>query len=311
MPEEIRTQLADHLPAAFVPIPASGGNKIFPMVSEKRSSLDRKYAIKVDGTPFAIMSINEKGTAVEMSVPAGLHTEEFTNRWFKAEDVFGKIRWNLEPHTNNVPSLAYFSGGKGPLDLVAKIPADTLCASVGTIVAAKAKRRLLQVRITKTASGQEVPYMLVFAKENPPVETQAEYDARAKQLMSEHAFRNGRPWGKRSPSLLGNNSCFECAAMAADFATYMFDGSLNSGERFEKADEIRSGDVIRMEGHYFAVIYRKGSQLTTIEGNMNKAVHKSTSHYSVKNGKLMSGGKDAKFEYGHHNWTPDKKANKK
>ncbi len=307
MPEEIRTQLSERLPAAFVPIPASGGNKIFPLVSEKRKSPDRKYAITVGDQTYAITAISDNGALVEMSVPAGLHTEDFTNRWFKAEDVFGKMKWKLEEYTPEVPCLAYFSGGKGPLELVAKIPANTKCAVLGTVVAGKTKQRLLQVRHAKEAAGQANDFMLVFAKENPPVKTQAEYDARAKQLMSEHAFREGRPWGKMFPSLLGNNSCYECAAMAADFVTYMVDGSLKSGERFEKADEIRSGDMIRKEGHFFAVIYRKGSQLTTIEGNMNASVSISKTRYSVKDGKLMSGGKDANFEYGYHNLNPKEK----
>ena len=106
------------------------------------------------------------------------------------------------------------------------------------------------------------------------------------------------------PSLLGNTGCFECAAMAADFATYMFDGSLLSGERYEKADDIRSGDVIRKDHHFFAVIYRHGSQLVTIEGNMNESVSQSSTRYSVKDGKLWFGGKDAGFEYGYHKWSP-------
>ena len=234
MPEEIEKQLSERLPAAFVPVPASGAVKIFPLVSDKRKSPDRKYAITVDGTPFAITAIGDGGKLVEMSVPAGLHTEEFTNRWFKAEDVFGKIKWKLEPYTPEVPCLAYLSGGKGPLELVAKIPGGTPCAVLGTVVAGKATQKLVQVRRPLQGGGQENSFMLTFLKENPPVKTQAEYDARAKQMMAEHAFRTGRPWGKMFPSVLGNTSCFECAAMAADAATYMFDGDLGSGERFEK-----------------------------------------------------------------------------
>ena len=91
MPEEIVKQIGERVPAAFVPIPASGATKIFPLVSEKRRSPDRKYAITVDGTPFAVTALSEDGKLVEMAVPAGVRTEEFTNRWFKAEDVFGKV----------------------------------------------------------------------------------------------------------------------------------------------------------------------------------------------------------------------------
>ena len=306
MPEDIEKQLSERLPAAFVPIPASGATKIFPLVSDKRKSPDRKYAITVDGTPFAITAIGDGGKLVEMSVPAGLHTEEFTNRWFKAEDVFGKIKWKLEPYTPEVPCLAYLSGGKGPLELVAKIPGGTPCAVLGTVVANKSSQKLVQVRKPLKGGGQENSFMLVFLKENPPVKTQAEYDARAKQMMAEHAFRTGRPWGKMFPSVLGNTSCFECAAMAADASTYMFDGDLGSGERFEKVDEIRSGDVVHFKSHYIFVIYRKGSQLTTIEGNMNETVRQSSSAYSVSGGKFFAHGAEREFTHGFHKWAPSK-----
>ena len=306
MPEEIEKQLSERLPAAFVPIPASGATKIFPLVSDKRKSPDRKYAITVDGTPFAITAIGDGGKLVEMSVPAGLHTEEFTNRWFKAEDVFGKIKWKLEPYTPEVPCLAYLSGGKGPLELVAKIPGGTPCAVLGTVVANKSSQKLVQVRKPLKGGGQENSFMLVFLKENPPVKTQPEYDARAKQMMADHAFRTGRPWGKMFPSVLGNTSCFECAAMAADASTYMFDGDLGSGERFEKVDEIRSGDVVHFKSHYIFVIYRKGSQLTTIEGNMNETVRQSSSAYSVSGGKFFAHGAEREFTHGFHKWAPSK-----
>ena len=304
LPEDIAKQLGERLPAAFTPIPASGSAKIFPLVSEKLQSFDRKYAITIDGTPFAVTAVGEGGKAVEMLVPAGLHSTEFAKRWFKVDDVFGKVKWKLEAYEPKVPCLAYFNGGKTGEELVAKIPQDTRCASLGTVVLGKAKLRLVQIRQPFSAAGEEQPFMIVCVRENPPVGTQAEYDARAKQLMAEHAFREGRPWGSMFPSVLGNSGCFECAAMAADFSTYMFDGGLQTGERFEKADDIRSGDVIHKAGHFFAVIYRKGSQLTTIEGNMNDSVSQSTTRYSVKAGKLLEGGKDAVFEYGFHNWTP-------
>ena len=239
----------------------------------------------MDGTPFAITAIGDGGKLVEMSVPAGLHTEEFTNRWFKAEDVFGKIKWKLEPYTPEVPCLAYLSGGKGPLELVAKIPGGTPCAVLGTVVANKSSQKLVQVRKPLKGGGQENSFMLVFLKENPPVKTQAEYDARAKQMMAEHAFRTGRPWGKMFPSVLGD---------------------LGSGDRFEKVDEIRSGDVVYFKTHYIFVVYRKGSQLTTIEGNMNETVRQSSSAYSVSGGKLFAGGQEKEFSHGFHNWTPPK-----
>lgn len=301
LPDEIKKQLSEHLPAAFSPVPATGSNKIFPAISEKRRSYDRSYAITLGDTPFAITAIGEDGKMVEMSVPAGLHTSEKTNRWFKAEDVFGKVKWKLEPYTPDMPCLAYFSGRKNLPELVAKIPSGTPCALLGTVQSGKTAMKLVQIRRAYSLDGTETEFMIVSIRENPPVKTKEEYDARAKQLMAENAFRSGRPWGEMFPSVLGNEGCFECAAMAADFVTYMFDGGLRTGDRFEKAEEIRSGDMIRMKGHFFAVIYRKGGQLTTIEGNMNKSVCQSSTRYSMKDGKLHCGGKEVEFEYGYHN----------
>lgn len=306
IPPEVVKLLDGCLPTAFVPLPASGANKLLPLVSETRLSPDRSYAIPFGEKPFAITAIGEDGKIVQMSVPAGLHTTDLTNRWFKAEDVFGKVKWKLEDFTPEVPCLAYMNGGKNGLELVAKVPGGTACSLLGTAAVGRGTQRLALVNQQYSRDDVDTASMLVFVKENPPVKTQAEYDARAKQLMAEHAFRTGRPWGKMFPSILGNKGTFECAAMAADFATYMVDGSLQSGERFENADEIRAGDVIHKDHHFFAVIYRKGAQLVTIEGNMNSTVSQSSKRYSVKNGKLFFGGKDAKFEYGFHNWKPAK-----
>jgi len=306
LPPEIAKQLGGRLPAAFVPIPASGSAKIFPVYSEKRKSPDRRYAITVGEAPFAITAIGDDGKLVEMSVPAGLHTTEFTNRWFKAEDVFGKVKWNLEAYTPEVPCLAYFSGGRNPLELVAKIPSGTPCAALGTATVGKASLKLVQVRRDTEGGGNVNTFMLALVRENPPVKTLAEYDARARQMMAEHAFRNGRPWGKMFPSILGNTGCFECAAMAADAATYMFDGGLGSSDRFEKAEDIRAGDVVYFKTHFIFVIYRNGSKLTTIEGNMNESVCQSTSSYSVVGGKFIARGQEREFSHGFHHWSPPK-----
>ena len=307
LPADVAQRLGEGLPAAFVPLPASGANKIFPLVSDTRRTPDRKYAVTLGETPFVVTAVSDDGKTVELTVPAGLQTTETTNRWFKAEDVFGKVKWRVGAYEPNVACLAYFSGGRGPLELVARIPSGTAGTLLGTVTAGKTALKLVHVAQPYARDGVDAPHLLALVRENPPVTTQAEYDARVKQLMAEHAFREGRPWGKGFPSLLGNTGTFECAAMAADFVTYMVDGGLKTGERFEKADEIRAGDVISVPGHFFAVVSRKGAQLTTIEGNMNESVSRSPTRYSVKDGKLLRGGADAQFEYGYHNWAPPAK----
>ena len=58
--------------------------------------------------------------------------------------------------------------------------------------------------------------------------------------------------------------------------------------------------------HYIFVVYRKGSQLTTIEGNMNETVRQSSSAYSVSGGKLFAHRQEREFSHGFHNWPPAK-----
>ena len=82
----------------------------------------------------------------------------------------------------------------------------------------------------------------------------------------------------------------------------MFDGDLVSGERFEKAEDIRSGDVVYFKTHFIFVIYRKGSRLTTIEGNLNETVSQSSSAYTVSGGKLFLGAQEVEFSHGFHKW---------
>ncbi len=304
LPEIAVAQLSSRLPAAIAPLPASGQVKIFPLASEKSSSLDRKYAIAVDAEPLSMTALTPDGKAVQLSVRAGIKSNEWTKRWFRSEDVFGKVKWKIEAYEPEVPCLAYFPRGKGSVNLIAKIPQNTRCASLGTAETDKTTFRIVQTRRAYTAGGEENPFMIVLVRENPPVKNQKEYDARAKQMTEEYAFRSGRPWGKMFPSILGNSGCFECAAMAADATTYMFDGSLGTGEEFTKASEIRSGDVVHFKSHFIFVIYRNGSQLTTIEGNINQVVGQSTKRYSVVGDKFMAGGQVREFTHGRHNWPP-------
>ena len=307
LPAEVVSQLSAKLPAAIAPVSASGYAKIFPLVSEKSGSLDRKYAIAVDAEPLSLTAVSADGKAVQLSVRAGLRSSEWTNRWFKAEDVFGKAKWKVEPYEPQVPCLAYMPRGKGPVNLVCKIPKGTGCASLGTIEAGRAQFRLVQLRHDFEAGGAVNTFMIVLSRENPPVSSQKEYAARAKQMLEEYAFRSGRPWGTMAPSVLGNGNCFECAAMAADAATYMFDGTFGGGEEFTKASEIRSGDIVHFKTHYIFVIFRKGSQLTTIEGNMNESVRQSAKSYSISGEKFMADGQEREFTHGFHYWPQQQK----
>lgn len=304
LPPEVAAKIAEGLPAAVSPMPAAGGAKIFPATSEKRLSPDRRYAVTIGDAPYSLTAVAEDGKAVEMSVPSGLHSTEFTNRWFKAEDVFGKVKWAIEDYEAPCQNLTYFPGGKHAPELAGVVQKGDRCVSLGTVAAGKAKYRLLQVAGGCEASGGHASWKIVLAKESPPIKTQAEYNARAAEMLAEYSYRQGREWGKDKHALLTDEGWFECAAMVSDFAKYMFGESARGGEQFAEPDDIRSGDIIDTGSHWFAVVHRKGGQLHTIEGNMNERVNQSKTFYSIKDGRLHCGGKPTTFASGKHFWPP-------
>ena len=88
-----------------------------------------------------------------------------------------------------------------------------------------------------------------------------------------------------------------------DFAKYVFGaGNFNEGERFDNASDIRAGDVIALDGHFVAVLFREGDKLTIMDGNCNSAIRITGSTYTVTKGEWCDGGKPAgkKFLHGFH-----------
>ena len=307
MPESIAARMAEGLPAAVSPMPTAGGAKIFPALSATRLSPDRRYAISIGDEPYALTAVSPDGKAVEMSVPAGLHSKEYAKRWFKADDVFGKVKWNLKDYDAPCQNLTYHAGGKHGPELAGVVDKGSRCLSLGTVAYGKTKYRLLQVAGAGEASGAATAWKIVLAKESPPLKTAAEYNERAAAMLDESSYRQGREWGKGKHALLTDEGWFECAAMCSDFAKYMFDESARGGEEYDKASDIRSGDIVYTGSHWFAVVFRKGGQLHTLEGNMNAKVNQSKTFYSIKDGTLYAGGKPAGFSKGKHFWAPKEK----
>ena len=123
----------------------------------------------------------------------------------------------------------------------------------------------------------------------------------------EPVFRQAADAGILLIASVGNGGC---AALVTDFAAYNFNkGNFNAGEPFDKASEIRGGDVIQLEGHFFAVVSRTGDKLFTFDGNFNSTFRKSKTAYSIANGELKGG----KFLGGWHFMPPpdEKSAGKK
>jgi len=312
VPTNIVAKLASNLPLALVPFPSKNATKIYPVVSEKKPNYDRRLVVKVGEEPFAITAVSDNFRLIEMAVPVKPQSKEYEKRWFKVEDVLGGIaKWNWEKYSTPCQSLVYYPIDARTVDLIACLPPDTASEAFARVTIKRMPYRLLLFARDVNAGGETCAYQMALVREAPPVKTKAEYIQRAAELKSEYAYREGRRWTDDNRSLLTNEQSFGCAGFCADFAKYMFGGGLlaNRGEEYRSATEIRDGDTIRICGHYFAVVFRKGSVLVTAEGNMNSSTSHSSTHYTLVDGKIIAdkgtAKVDAKFEYGLHNWNPD------
>lgn len=296
------------LPAAVAPMPASGAYKISPVVSERLPSPDRTFTVVIGAEPFAMTALSKDGKLAALSVPIQRNgAKSYTNRWFKAEDVFGGVKWDVRRYRARQQNLLYFARGRGPVELVARLPKDGECISLGRAVADKTDWPLLVHPSPGFVCGATAnESRIVLAREAPPVATKAEYDKRVAELLAEYAFREGRPWGTGFRPLLSwhpKHRRYACAAFANDFAMYVFGKMYWHGEPFGAAKDIRAGDYIRMDGgHKFIVLYREGTVLHTIEGNYNKVVSRSTKRYSVRDGRLFKNGKERGITQAFHLW---------
>lgn len=301
LPRDVASQIAGHLPAAFAPIPMMS-TKMIPTVSEKLHSLDRSNAVDTGQGPMVIEALSQDGKMVRVKVPPKKKGGGWVSRWFRADDVFNGVEWKLERYEAPCQCLIYNYGGKHPLELIGRMQAGDVCASLGTVKVGAREYRLLQRRCDTHAGGAINTFSIVLGREAPPVKTQEQYDRRAAEFLAEYAFRDGRDWGTMFPAILTREGAYECAAMASDFACYMFGTGLGAGELYTDAKEIRTGDIVYFKNHYIAIVYRNGNRLHTIEGNINKTVSQSKTRYSIINGRFCSGGKPREFVRGRHNW---------
>ena len=285
------------LPVNLRPFPAKATKRISPLVAKGSKSLDRKKNVPIGSANFVMTDISEDGTSVEMSVPTKSDGEEMEKLWFKAEDVLGGIvKPKIEDWEAKVPYRAYALYDIKTPDLVSWISEGAKGYRVGTYTI---RKKAYPIVLVTEPSAQ-----LRLVAPAPRTEKKADYFLRVKEMKSEFAFRTGRAWGTGFHALLNQEGASECAGLVADFARYLFDRSLidQPGERFDKAREIRAGDIVHIKGHYFAVFERKGNVLVTIEGNMNSVVCQSDSRYAIIDDRTISvaGRGPTEFEFGLH-----------
>lgn len=122
----------------------------------------------------------------------------------------------------------------------------------------------------------------------------------AKQFIADDRWKNGAPWGDRTPELEPSADWHGCAAYCYDWAKYMYGKSPRASgvTKYTSASEIRNGDIIRLKDshgeHWFVVLSRNGNWLKTAEGNVDAklngkfVVRVSTSAYEIRDGKIYS-----------------------
>lgn len=130
------------------------------------------------------------------------------------------------------------------------------------------------------------------------------YDQKVSAFLNDSRWRNGASYNSSRRPYISSYSSSGCCAYCADFVQYVYGKSLNAGSKFYNPSEIKSGDVIKVDGsqHWFVVLYRNGNQLITAEGNWTGGcVCYSTSSYTVSGNTLMrNGNKFRTFSFGYH-----------
>lgn len=120
--------------------------------------------------------------------------------------------------------------------------------------------------------------------------SKVKYALRVASFLQNSRYKNGASWGGSKRPYLSGWSCSGCMAYAVDFCKYVYGAdwatSPKKFETYKSVKDIATGDAIRINGHYFVVLQRKGDKLYTAEGNYGSSVRASLTSY----GYYISGG---------------------
>ena len=301
--EATAKQLMHNAPVAFYGMPSTRQLKVGPLVSEEKRTKDRKVVVDLKTSPLVLHRFSEdlKCAEVTYQVPKGT---TFAKGWFFTDDIlsFGKN----EPTNVIAQSTLLLFGAEGK-----KRPTLIGCADKGVSYLdfgrRKAGREDMNLVLVggnfRDVNGCAPNGRIAFAREQGPLDDESTYPDRIADLMSEEPYQPGMHWDNDNHPILVNNGNGGCAAFVTDFAKYVFGaGNFNEGERFDKAEDIRAGDVLALDGHFIAVLFREGDKLTIMDGNCNSAIRISDKAYSVTKGAWSNGGKpaDKQFLHGFH-----------
>ena len=131
-------------------------------------------------------------------------------------------------------------------------------------------KRARSARLSAMALLVSVMASLVLALFPKPAQamTAAEYFLKSDAFISDARWKNGITWNGSQMPKLSTWPSYGCYAYACDFSMYMYGKRrYEDGTRFTNVNDIRTGDVVRISGHTFAVLERIGNDLRTAEGN--------------------------------------------
>ncbi len=311
LPPALLTQIEAHLPMSFYATPSkTHATKIYPLVSQTKRVNTKGMSVNVAEDQLVLLEFSPDKKVVNVAYPVGSNGDYLTG-WFRIEDVLDLNQLKLKPPTEYVASsnaVRHFlyqakAQGKPCLvgcarDMDGAIKLGERRVKAGPRSRSEEVYHLLCLTKGSASVGEyQLAGRLVLAREVPALKEE-DYLARVAQMIDEYSYRVGRHWDNSTHPIVIRNGNGGCAAFATDFAGYVFDAhNFNSGERYDSASEIRSGDVIRLQGHYITVLERHADgSLLTMDGNCNKSIRRSTRAYSIVNGELKGG----KFVNGWH-----------
>jgi len=301
--EETAKRFFQCAPVAFYGLPPARQFKVSPLVSEEKRTKDRKVVIDLKTAPLVLHRFSDDLKCAEVTYPVPKSTT-FAKGWFLTDDILSLGK--NEPTNAMAQStlLLYGAEGKRRPTLVGCADKGVSYLDFGRRKAGREDMNLVLVGGSfRDVNGCSPGGRLAFAREQGPLDDESTYPDRIADFMSEESYQPGLHWDNDTHPLLVKNGNGGCAAFVTDFAKYMFGaGNFNQGERFDNAEDIRAGDVIALDGHFVAVLFRDGEKLTVMDGNCNSSIRFTDKTYTVTKGVWCDGGKPAgkKFLHGFH-----------
>jgi len=303
IPEATAKELMKCAPVAFYGIPAGRQFKVNPLVSAEKRTKDRKIVVDLKTAPLVLHRFSEDYKCAEVTYPVPKSTT-FAKGWFYVDDVIAVGKKEPTSATAESTMLLFSPSGKRRPTLVGSAEKGTSYLDFG-------KRKVMREDMNLVLVGGESREVnlcmpngrLAFMREQGPLDDESTYPDRVADFMSEEPYQPGCHWDNGTHPIVVKSGNGGCAAFVTDFAKYVFGaGNFDAGERFDKADEIRAGDVLALKGHFMAVLYRNGDKLVMMDGNCNSSIRFTDKTYTVVNGVWCDGGKPVpeNFLHGWH-----------